>query len=657
MRKAAPKDFAQTDAPITKDSLNVQEYIDVLSNFITSCETPMTLAIQGDWGSGKTSMMNMVEKALPKQSCTIVRFNTWQYSQFEMGDDLVLALMEHLLHAVSQGEDKDDFSVRNRRAHILAGLRALTLGVAGAAAQMAAQSVPFGEPLVQVAQQGFEATKKAQREAEQRATPHFRGKTAVIEGLKDELQTYVTSALDALDVKTGNGDQPPKRLVVMIDDLDRLPPERAVEVMEALKIFLDLERCVYVLAIDFDVVKQGVRRKFGQDFTERKAIAFFDKIIQVPFHMPVAAYDIRRFLLGALGVGRGKTDDDYVTLAKESIGNNPRSLKRLANAFRLLSGLNDPNEPGGAKSSDIGSTMQLFATLCMQTSFPLYYQEFVGRVLPLLADGANANDDISDYFEAEMDFFGGDEPQSEGLGDNALQKEQLEDRRERRLNRHGMTAIEAPSFAKFLDRFKQTFSDADDLNVEALEKALRRASVTSVGGGSGKNDESTAVKYGKEETFRALKAGKAGSQPMEMLRKLTDRLEEDCPAGQFDIGVSSTGSRVQYYVDPKYHHKGTFCEISVGKNVLGIRFGRSLKGQTSKIDVWQQCASDLGFDVSDRENFTQFQVVLRRVGELQGEQLDQLVKMLVDSHEQTHMHYFGRRPIGQFADDQVTVPD
>lgn len=50
------------------------------------------------------------------------------------------------------------------------------------------------------------------------------------------------------------------RLVVFIDDLDRLEPVKAVELMEVIKNFLDIERCVFVYAIDFSIVKFGVKK-------------------------------------------------------------------------------------------------------------------------------------------------------------------------------------------------------------------------------------------------------------------------------------------------------------------------------------------------------------------------------------------------------------
>ena len=61
------KKNGSTDRPIEtfeKDEFAIEAYIEVLSEFIEECETPMTIAVQGDWGCGKTSMMNMVRQYL-----------------------------------------------------------------------------------------------------------------------------------------------------------------------------------------------------------------------------------------------------------------------------------------------------------------------------------------------------------------------------------------------------------------------------------------------------------------------------------------------------------------------------------------------------------------------------------------------------------------
>lgn len=67
-----------TDRPATKDALGVTDYVHALSRFVQDCQTPMTIAIQGDWGSGKTSLMNLMRDEVRQHDCHVVEFNTWQ---------------------------------------------------------------------------------------------------------------------------------------------------------------------------------------------------------------------------------------------------------------------------------------------------------------------------------------------------------------------------------------------------------------------------------------------------------------------------------------------------------------------------------------------------------------------------------------------------
>lgn len=107
-----------TDLPIEKiseDNLRIITYIEGLSDFIRSCATPMTIALQGDWGTGKTSFMNLVIDQLNKTESvtesvesnrraktkydkveTIV-FNTWKYAQFNQEQNLSLSFLGYII--------------------------------------------------------------------------------------------------------------------------------------------------------------------------------------------------------------------------------------------------------------------------------------------------------------------------------------------------------------------------------------------------------------------------------------------------------------------------------------------------------------------------------------------------------------------------------
>ena len=49
--------------------------------------------------------------------------------------------------------------------------------------------------------------------------------------------------------------------LILLDDLDRIKPIRALELLEAIKNFLDAEKCVFILAVDYSVIEQGMVQK------------------------------------------------------------------------------------------------------------------------------------------------------------------------------------------------------------------------------------------------------------------------------------------------------------------------------------------------------------------------------------------------------------
>ena len=111
-----------------------------------------------------------------------------------------------------------------------------------------------------------------------------------------------------------------------------------------IKNIFEVENCVFVLAIDYDVVVKGLITKFGPitDKNEREFRSFFDKIIQLPFSMPIAIYDVNQFLIesleniGYIGDSFSSNDflkDKFTDFAMLSVGTNPRSLKRLINTL------------------------------------------------------------------------------------------------------------------------------------------------------------------------------------------------------------------------------------------------------------------------------------------------------------------------------------
>ena len=361
-----------TDEAATVDLFNINKHLDGLSRFIKACNTPMTISIQGSWGSGKTSIMKMVEHEIEKDVIPVF-FNTWQFSQFELGNSLAFSMIKVLLNKL---QDDESF------------IKHFT-SVCSNALTTALKSVSIYNINVDL--------KKCKEET---ADDNY---AEQIENLHQHFQEVVNKACER---------EHKDRVVIFVDDLDRLVPSKAVELLEVLKLFLDCKQCVFVLAIDYEVVIRGAIKKYGFasynsekiDEKERnreyeKGKSFFDKIIQVPFKVPVAIYDIKNYLKDGFNKINLKIDDndlqDYIDLCASSIGSNPRSLKRLLNAFLLLTFIGE----GSIDLDNKDKSKLLFAALCLQQYNEKIYNLIVSHCKCDLNDEAQVDVCVSELYE------------------------------------------------------------------------------------------------------------------------------------------------------------------------------------------------------------------------------------------------------------------
>ncbi len=178
------------------------------------------------------------------------------------------------------------------------------------------------------------------------------------------------------------------RIIIFVDDLDRLNPEVAVELLEVMKLFMDVEHCVFVLAIDYEVVVKGIRKKYGNELSDDKCRSFFDKIIQLPFRMPVEAYEVKRFIEEQLPEEvLGEYLEEITRLLKKTLGNNPRTLKRVVNSFELLRVVNRKKNQINFNSDtyiDINSKEKnalIITNLILQMYLPRAYEKLLDMVI------------------------------------------------------------------------------------------------------------------------------------------------------------------------------------------------------------------------------------------------------------------------------------
>lgn len=337
------------DLPARRDALDFEPYVETLADIVSSPQTstPLTVGVFGSWGSGKTTLLGMIRQKLPKTS-TSLWFDAWKYDKQEaLWRALLLRVLAELKEVVKRGVSADAhkdlaeledlesalYRVVDREevGQVRIDWGKLGTGLGEGAVQVALSLVPGGKVFSDLVQ-GLQG-KQAESAVDDLATAVRRERIQVhidqvqfLEQFQERFRRLVAKYV----IGRGEGQG---RLVVFVDDLDRCLPEKAVEVLEAIKLFLDVPGCAFVLGLDHQVITKGIEAKYK----EPGAIdgrAYLEKIIQVPFQIPpIEEQDLEAFVTGLVPEW---PDPECARVFAIALGGNPRRVKRTVNVFLLL---------------------------------------------------------------------------------------------------------------------------------------------------------------------------------------------------------------------------------------------------------------------------------------------------------------------------------
>ena len=351
------------------DDLDISAYHEALVDFIKKTDTPMTIGVQGEWGSGKTSLLNQIWSKLEEfnqehdddENFLQIWVNSWEHSLLCSPEECLLKIVNEIIHELLAA-DVD----KSKKDKVKDGVQNLMKGALRIGSSLAAGS------------------------AGQAAVDSFFSENAnSIKELRVQLKALVE---EIRELETN----PYQRVVVYVDDLDRIEPRDAVSILELLKNIFNIKDCVFVLAIDYQVVVKGLKEKFGDPTPENEweFRSFFDKIIQLPFTMPMGSYDIGKYvksLLKDIQYNEELDEELIESLVTLSIGTNPRSIKRLINSLSLIKILNDTkNDPDsddndssisneGSVINNVDVATVMLAMVCLQIANSDVYDMLVAE--------------------------------------------------------------------------------------------------------------------------------------------------------------------------------------------------------------------------------------------------------------------------------------
>lgn len=284
-------------------------------------DRPITVGVHGDWGAGKSSVLEMIEAGFGQDDKVLcLKFNGWRFQGFE---DAKIALIEGIVTGLIEKRPaltKAGAAVKDifRRIDWLKVAKK-----AGGLAFTAFTGVPSPDQIQAIvgtldgliAEPGKIATKDNIEAAIEEVKGLLKQKTdSDSVNVPEEINAFRKAFDDLLK------DAGVEQLVVLIDDLDRCLPDTAIETLEAVRLFVFTARTAFVVAADEAMIEYAVRKHFPDlpDTTGPQSYArnYLEKLIQVPFRIPALGDTETRIYVTLLLVGAelGENDSAFTAL-------------------------------------------------------------------------------------------------------------------------------------------------------------------------------------------------------------------------------------------------------------------------------------------------------------------------------------------------------
>ena len=315
----------------TLDGLSLGRHIGSLTRFLRDCDTPTTVGLQGGAGSGKTFILNLIHD----------KFKSSQGNQ-NLAEEIVVfaSVWPHSFNPTHK--------------HCLLSLAMCISEKISRELSMEADFAGLHDKIRDCIHDSTDLVN-------------------YVELIQSQLAVRISAILSAEKAKK-------KRLIFLIDDLDKIESSLAVKMMEFLNNILGLKGCVILTTLDYQHVVSGLSGRLGKvdAQNEWQFRAVFDRLVSIPYHIPHHAYDVDKYLLGLLTEISFFDPDEIeqfsqiLRLVNLSLGSNPRLIKRLTNSLSLIS-YNLPEDQYKDQADEVMSKSILLSLVCIQISFPRIY--------------------------------------------------------------------------------------------------------------------------------------------------------------------------------------------------------------------------------------------------------------------------------------------
>lgn len=335
-----------SDLPLTADKERDIRFghlsiVDNLRKLVLACPTPFTIGLFGRWGTGKTTILEFLPSKLRADGIAVVKFDIWKHE----GDSLRRTFLRETTKQLTEAKCLHDFELSERldarvsrtfqggfkfRKSIIVPVCLTLIAVGFLISRIwpanlgTYLSIVFGGGLVGL---------MVMRLLQQAITTETL--TVATDRLEDphEFETEFKRIVSKVAAK---------KLLIIIDNLDRASHEKAVELMSTVKTFLEQEKCIFLMACDAEAIKKHLEvlyvahsenmRSFQPFDSDEFLRKFFNACIRIPDFIDTELQSYTEDLLRETNIsGLDSSDVAYVITA--AFRDNPRQIKQFINTL------------------------------------------------------------------------------------------------------------------------------------------------------------------------------------------------------------------------------------------------------------------------------------------------------------------------------------
>jgi len=325
------------DNPTAQDLLGFADIVDPVEEaLLRERLDPVALGVFGDWGSGKSTILEILRaRLLARRKVVVVYTRPWEY---DPNIDPKATLIAEVLAAVRAEVAKDE----GRAAQLAERFKGLVSRVqwSKALTLVANSALTLSIPRISDVLGLF-----GQASDDGLSDPTLQGFREEFDGLMAELEEI-------------------DRVVVLVDDLDRCLPETVVAALEAIKLFLSVRKMGFVIAADRRLVTLAIATRYGQSAQGAiMAREYLEKIVQIPISVPALGLADTEAYLAMMLLDRHLTSEALQALTEHC------DARRRAGEARTLEDM-----PAGLMPDDAAGELQLAGVLA-----PVLFRRMAGN--------------------------------------------------------------------------------------------------------------------------------------------------------------------------------------------------------------------------------------------------------------------------------------